>query len=258
MTIQLHGVHVFSLVLARFAAMILLNPLLARRNVPVLVRMGLVLALTLLVSANLAPDAYVPANDFDMLAAIFRELLVGVVLGYVFQLFYYLIFFVGDLLDVEFGMSMSKVFDPSTNVQMSLTGNYLLVFFMLYFLTTNGLQQMIYLFASSFDAIAPGGAVITQELVGFGLELFQSMFTLTFRLVIPFMAAEFSLQIALGILMKLIPQIHVFVINFQLKQGLGMLLLLLFAPAISGFMDRYVVLLFENMQRALFLAAGGG
>lgn len=256
MTIQLQGVYVFVLVFARFAAMVLLNPLLARRNVPVMVRMGLVLALTLLVSANLTGDVFVPANGFDMIMALVRELIVGMALGYVFQLFYYLIFFVGDLLDVEFGMSMSKVFDPSTNVQMSLTGNYLLVFFILYFFSTDGLQQLIFLFASSFDAIAPGGAVLTEQLVGFGIELFQSMFTFAFRLVLPFMAAEFSLQIALGVLMKLIPQIHVFVINFQLKQGLGMLLLLLFAPAISGFMDRYIVLLFENLQRTVMLLAG--
>lgn len=256
MTIALAEMHVYVLVFARFSAMILLNPLLARRNVPMMFRMGLVLLMTLLVTPALPMQTPVPANDFLMIAALLRELLVGMALGYVFQLFYYMLFFAGDQLDVEFGMSMAKMFDPSTNIQMSLTGNLLTVLFVLYLFATNGLQEMLYLFACSFEVIPPGGAMLTKELAGFGMELFSSLFLLMFRLMLPFIAAEFTLQAALGVLMKLVPQIHVFVINFQLKQGLGMLLLLLFAPAIGSFIDRYVVLLFENMQRALVLLAG--
>lgn len=257
MTVSLQGIYITALVFARISGMILLNPLLARRNIPVQMRMGLVLLLTLLIAAPMPLDSIAFNDTFSMIMALLRETLFGFVLGYVFQIFYYFILFAGDLLDVEFGMSMAKVFDPSTNVQMSLTGNLLTVLFVLYFFAVDGMQQMIYLFAATFQAVPLGGAVAGAQLATFGMELFISVFALMFRLVLPFMAAEFALQVALGILMKLIPQIHIFVINFQLKQGLGIFMLFLFAPAIGGFVDRYVILLFENMQRAVGLLMGG-
>ena len=59
----------------------------------------------------------------------------------------------------------------------------------------------------------------------------------------------------MGVLMKLIPQIHVFVINIQLKMLLGILLLLLFAGPITSFLDNYIRLMFENMEGVLGLMA---
>ena len=53
--------------------------------------------------------------------------------------------------------------------------------------------------------------------------------------------------------MKLIPQIHVFVINIQLKLLMGMVLLLAFASPIASFVDNYMRVMLENLQIA-FLA----
>ena len=74
-------------------------------------------------------------------------------------------------------------------------------------------------------------------------------------MALPFMAAEFVLELSMGVLMKLIPQIHVFVINIQFKLLLGILLLLAFANPIATFTDHYMRLMLENLQRA-FMALG--
>lgn len=256
MTVQVQGAYAFVLVLARFMGMILLNPLLTRRNVPTRVRMGLSLMLTLLMFSQVDTSQLAIVDDFALLGAIARELAVGIVFGFIFQMFYYLLFFAGDVMDTEFGLSMAKVFDPGTNIQMSLTGTWLQVMFIAYFLAANGLQQILYIYAMSFQTIPLGGAVIGVDLYGFLLQLFTTLFTFLFHLLLPFVAAELALQVALGILMKLVPQIHVFVINFQLKQGLGLLLLFWLAPQIGGFVDKYIVLLFENTQRALTILGG--
>lgn len=73
------------------------------------------------------------------------------------------------------------------------------------------------------------------------------------RLTLPFIAAEFVLELSMGVLMKLIPQIHVFVINIQFKLLLGILLLLAFSSPIASFVDNYMRIMWENLQRA-FLA----
>lgn len=256
MTMQLEGFNLFLLVFVRLAGLVLMNPLLARRNVPAMARMGFVLALTILIAPTLPTGGTDVLSTADMVFATVRELAIGLVLGYVFQLFYYMLFFVGDSLDVEFGMSMAKVFDPGTNVQMSISSNLLTVVFFMYLFATNAHLQMLYLFSQTFSAIPIGGALVSPALAQFGIDLFIELFALTFRLIMPFMAAEFALQMAMGVLMKLVPQIHVFVINFQLKQGLGMIMLLMLAPLIGNFIDRYIVLMLENMQNAITLMAG--
>lgn len=84
------------------------------------------------------------------------------------------------------------------------------------------------------------------------MTLFASVFSLVIRLSLPFVAAMFVSEVSMGVLMKLVPQIHVFVISVQFKILLGLLLMILFASPITAFLDNYMTLMFENMERALY------
>lgn len=253
MTIEFESLQTFLLVFVRMAAMLLFNPLLSRRNIPSRVTMGLVLALTLMIAPNILPaPAFTP---FDTVLAIAREIFVGFTCGFVFQIFYLLLFFVGDFMDMQFGLSMAKVFDPGTNIQASISGKLFNIMFVLYFFATGSHLIMIRIFASSYLILPAGASGMTLNAAQFVIEIFIAAFSLIIRLAIPFVVAEFTVEIAMGVLMKLIPQIHVFVINMQIKVGLGLLLLILFAQPVSSFMDNYLVLMLENMQRAIYALA---
>ena len=254
MNIQFEGLQLFLIVFVRMTAMISLNPLLARRNVPPQVRMGFVFFLTVLIAPTLPAMAQI--DTFGMLFVMIREVFIGAIFGVVFQMFYYMLFFVGDFLDTEFGMSMAKVFDPGTNIQMSVTGNFLTIFFILYIFLTDSHLILLQLFARSFVAIPTGSSIAISAVTEYCIQLFIAIFSLSIRLVLPFAVAEFTLEVAMGVLMKIIPQIHIFVINFQLKLLLGMIMLILCAPIIGSFIDNYVIVLFENLQRSMSIMAG--
>lgn len=254
MVVEFDGIQTFMLVLVRMTAMLALNPLMARRNLPRRVVTGLALCLTFLLAPGLAP---IPdLNGVDMALSMFREIFIGFVCGFVFQIFYYLLFFVGDFMDMQFGMSMAKVFDPGTNIQASISGNILNITFVLYFFTSGSHLVMLRLFAASFDIVALGGTGISLDAASLVIEIFVAAFSLAIRLILPFAVAEFTVEVAMGVLMKLIPQIHVFVINMQVKILMALTLLVIFAPFIGSFIDNYIVIMLENMQRAL-LAFGG-
>lgn len=254
MTIQLEGLNVYLLVFARMSGFIFFNPLLGRKNIPSQIRVGLVLLLTMLIAPVLqAPDlAY---DSVDLLLSLFRELAMGFICGFVYQIFYYLLLFIGDWMDTDFGMSMAKVFDPATSIQVSLTGNLLTILFALYIFATDSHLVMIQIFALSFKIVPLGAVNLSPEAFEFVLQLFIDVFSLALRLLLPFTVVEFSLQIVLGIMMKLVPQIHVFVINFQLKQGLGLAMLFLMSPVIASFLNNYIVIMLENINRALLVLA---
>lgn len=247
---------VFVLVFARMGGMILANPLFSRRNVPMRVRAGLVLSISLLVAPLLDGSVAASYNALETIAALFKEAALGITFGLVFQIFYYMIFVAGDLMDTVFGFAMSRVFDPINGLQVSVMGQFLQIIFVLYFFATGSHLVMVRLFAYSFEMIPPGGyTVVLSEVSQFLLNLFGSAFLLVIKLSLPFVAAEFVVEAAMGVLMKLIPQIHVFVINMQCKILTGLVLMLLFAQPLGNFADRYIAILLEEMQKLLVLIA---
>lgn len=256
MAISFDSINLFLLVFVRMAGMILLNPLLSRRNVPTMVRMGLVFFMTVLVAPTVDPAQAEGIGDFVLAFVMFKELAIGMVLGYVFQLFYMMLYFTGDLLDVTFGLSMAKVFDPGTNLQVAITSNLFFQFFMLYLIATKSHLAILHIFCQSFKALPLGGAVLTVELAREMMALFAGVFLLVIRLALPFVAMEFVLEVGMGILMRFVQQIQVFSINFQLKQGLGFIMLLIFSPFVASFLDNYLIIMLENMQKALVLLGG--
>ncbi|MEG0693266.1 MAG: flagellar biosynthetic protein FliR [Oscillospiraceae bacterium] len=253
---ELQDTLVYMLVFLRMAGMLFINPILSRKNIPAQFRIALVLCLTILIAPSVDTSSMKIDSDFLLIVAMFYELLIGIFFNYVFQIFYYMLFFAGDILDFQFGLSMAKVFDPGTNIQMSVSGNILNILFILYFFVTNCHLQLIKIMASSFHLLPVGAMQLSGNIAGFGINLFVDVFSLIIKLVLPFVAMEFVVEISMGILMKLIPQIHVFVINIQFKLLLAFILLLIFAQPISEYIDKYTTALFQSLEKMLSTIAG--
>ena len=238
------------LVFARMGGLLGMNPLFARRNVPSVIRAGLTFLLTALIAPGIVVTGVTANNSLQLAVSMLGELFVGFACGYVFQIYYYLLFFAGDLMDTHFGMSMAKVFDPGSSIQMSVSSTFLNILLMLYLFVTDSHLLMIRIFADSFQVLPAGAFTFSQDSAKFFINLFLSTFSLAIRLVLPFMAAEFVLELSMGVLMKLIPQIHIFVINIQFKMLLGLILLLAFAGPVASFVDNYMRLMLQNLQYA--------
>lgn len=245
---------VILLVFVRMAGMLIFNPLLSRRNVPSQIRVGFALVLTLLLYPGLGPPRQM--TGLDIVMAMFRELFVGLCCGFVFQLFYYLLFFAGDFLDLQFGMSMARVFDPGSGIQTSISGNLITLLFILYIFATDSHLLLIKIFATSYDIVPLAASGLSPDVTGFVISLFISTFSLVLRLTLPFVAAEFTLEMGMGVLMKLIPQIHVFVINIQFKVLLAFFMLWVYIQPVSSFLNRYLGDMFQNIENALYAMAG--
>lgn len=252
LSIAIDNIYVYILVFVRLAGIIAFNPIMTRKNVPAMTRTGLIFFATVL----LAPLVPIPAgfadNSFDLVFCIVREIAVGWLMGYIFTIFFYMLSFVGDLLDMQFGLSMAKVMDPGTGVQSAFTGNLINLIFMAYFFVTNSHLVLIKAAVNSYDLIPVGAAEINiYAAASFGIDFFTEAFSLAIRLAFPFVAAEFVLEIGMGILMKLIPQIHIFVINMQFKILLAIIILFAMAKPITVFIENYIIVMFDYMSEAL-------
>lgn len=87
------------------------------------------------------------------------------------------------------------------------------------------------------------------------LELFRNSIAMGLQFAFPILAIELITEAAMGILMRMIPQINVFSVNFQLKIIVGMAMLLLMFNPMSD--KLYVIIedMFRDMDRLLGLMA---
>ncbi len=249
----LHNLVGYMLVFCRMGGMVFFNPFFARNSVPAMLRAGFAFALTLVIAPMVVGTAPMQMETLGLLLAMVKELMVGMTMSVVMIFFYYFLFMAGEIMDIGFGLSMAKVFDPSSNLQISISGNLFQLCAIFYFFLTNCHLILIRAVASSFGFVQIGAVVIPAALGQFMAEMFMTAFSLCMQLVMPFIAASFTLEVAMGILMKLVPQVSIFVISFQVKIILGLLLLAIYVAPITSFLQKYLTTMFSGISSLLQL-----
>ena len=233
----------FSLILMRMSGFILFNPILGRRNIPAVVKAGFIFILTLLVYSSSGGDAFDIESPVEYAFLLLKEFGAGYVIGYVVELFFMVITFGGFVIDFQMGLSMANVYDPQSNAQIPVTGSLFQAYYMLLFFALDGHLALMRILLTSAEIVPYGGILITQTLAQRIIDIFLECIGMGIKFAMPIIAAEFLMEIGVGIMNKVVPQVSIFVINIQLKIIVGlMLLIILFSP-----MGEYVNLIITEM-----------
>lgn len=243
------------MIFARVMGIFAFNPMFSRRNIPSSVKIGASLALTIVIWSSMDRQSidYGSLGLFAM--GVLFETFVGFVLGFLTQLFLSTILLGGDVMDMQSGLGMAKIYDPASGIQMPLFGtvsNYMFVF---YFFVTDAHLAYIKIFALSFDIIPLGGMAVDTNVGMVIVEYFAVILTLAMKLAMPIVMAQMLLEFCMGILMKAVPQIQVMAVNIQVKLTFGLILLFLLAVPMSDFIDRYMGIMLESLEGILPLIA---
>ncbi|MCI9361495.1 MAG: flagellar biosynthetic protein FliR [Hungatella sp.] len=234
----------FALVIMRMSGAVVFNPVLGRTNIPRTAKGAMVLMLSLLlylgVEGNLQHE---PATLIEFGVMLIKELMVGFVIGYSMELGFMVIRFASAIIDQTMGLSMAQTYDPQYNTQMTITSNLYYAFLFLLFLAGDGHVRLLALFFSSARLIPFGQVTIDTRLAQMMLDIFTANIAMGLQLAFPIIAMELVTEAAIGILMRMIPQINVFAVNFQLKIIVGlMMLLFMFSP-----MSERLYVIIDNM-----------
>lgn len=238
----------FSLILMRMTGLILLNPIFGRRGIPKYFQSGLALFLTFMVYAFYQGTEIEVANSIQYGLLLLKEFAVGYVLGYTMELFFLVITFAGAVVDFQMGLSMSTIYDPQSNAQQPLSGGIWNAYMILMFFAVNGHLALTNILFTSYAAVPAGTVSFSTAMVQAILDIFVQAIVLAMQFSFPIIAIEFLVEVAVGILMKTIPQINVFVVNIQAKIliGLGMLVFL-FSP-MSEFVKNLIPMMMQSVR----------
>lgn len=244
----------FSLIFMRMSGFILLNPIFGRRNIPSFVKGGMVMVFTFLLYSFSSSQVPEPVTSIEFAVLVIKEFAMGYVIGFVMELFSMVITYAGTVMDFQMGLSMASVFDPQSNAQVAMTGSLFHIYYMLLFFAVDGHLALFKLLIQSSEIVPYGQVVIGTKVAWAVLEIFIQCIVMALKFAFPIMAIEFITEIAVGILMKVIPQINVFVVNIQAKVFIGLLMLVfLFSPMSDyvGVIINQMLLAVQNMIRIL-------
>ena len=247
----------FLLVFARIATFVFAAPFFSQKGVPNTVKIGLSVFIAYVMYAFIQPHVYPEYSSvFGYSVIIMKEVAVGLFLGAGAQLCTSIVLFAGRIIDMEIGLSMANVFDPTTNQQSSITGVLLQYGVMLILYTTGLHRYLLKALMETFTLIPINGAVFhTEELLATVVEFLSDYIIIGFRICLPVFACITLMNIVLGLLANLAPQMNMFSVGIQLKllAGLSVLFLTIgMLPNICNFistqMQQMMVAIVEGMM----------
>jgi flagellar biosynthetic protein FliR len=221
----------FLLIWTRLVGIVFLFPFFSWRGVPVALRLWLSLVLAVLLFFSLQGEpAPAPEDSVRLVLLIAQEALTGLALGYLTLLFFSLFVNAGQMIDLSSGLMLSAVFDPQFGGQVTFMGQFYYLLALVFYLTLNGHHYLLQALAGSFRVIPPGRGLVAPELTGGLIRLFADIFTLAFQIVAPVVIILLIVDLALGLIAKTVPQVHVFIEGLPLKIALSLLILALLVP----------------------------
>ena len=241
----------FILLLFRVGGLVVTSPIFGRVNIPNIAKIGLVVAVSYLlftIFPQTVAIQYSTLLGFLLLCA--GELLLGMALAYVTNIFFSLTAFTaGQLIDMQIGFGIVNVYDAQNNTQVPMMGNVLNIMLLMMFFAINGhtrLIEMIYLTVERM----PIGTLVISPVIGLtALELFTRSFLLGVMMALPIIASGLTLEIAFGMMMRAVPQIHMFVVGIPMKMLVGIIVFTVTLPFFVGYSERVFSELFTGVEK---------
>jgi flagellar biosynthetic protein FliR len=220
--------------LTRVLALMATAPLLSHRAIPMRVKIGVALAITLALAPVVASPPVTGLLEVQGLAALARNLLVGLSMGFALRLVFVAIELAGQMIGLQIGLSFAGYFNPdmgdSENVVSSLTSMLAL----LMFLSIDGHLMLLYSLADSFrlfPAGADGGLPIDPMAL---VHAAADIFAIAMSISMPILAVMLLVNVVLGLMARVAPQLNLFAVGFPLTVVAGLAALTLFLPTLEA------------------------
>ena len=232
------------LVFVRVASIVSVTPFFGNNSVPVRVKAAISLFLSIIIMNTTDYTNVDYAGLFGYSSLIMKEAITGLVIGIGSGFCLYILNYSGHFIDMELGLSMAMEFDPSSNIQSTITANFFSHLFMIMFLLSDMHYFVIDALVQSYKLIPIGGAKIEADLLKVITKYVSDYFVIAIRVALPIFTCIFIINVILGVLAKVAPQMNMFVIGMQLKLFVGLFILFMIMGMLPGVVD----FIFQEMR----------
>ena len=176
-------------------------------------------------TAHLAEATPLPLDLWALAPLVTRELLIGLIIGFVASLPLVAVQTGGLVMSQQMGLGFARFFNPAINAQADVVGQILFFMILAEFLLIGGHEAMVLAVFHSFQHIPLGGFSPDLGLVSLLGGLLTASLELGLRVAAPVLALIFLQSAGMGFLAKTVPQMNILTLGFPLRI-LGALLMI--------------------------------
>jgi flagellar biosynthetic protein FliR len=234
----------FILVFFRVAAILWLLPLFSTRAVSVSYKAALSLVISFLLFDLVNVSQTLDGDPYYMLLLIIKEIFIGLTISFFVRILFSIVYVAGEVAALQTGFAFARFMDPTTMTQVSILEQFINILTIITFFAIDGHHILIKGIFLSFKELPVGAAVLNNSLLYHAVGFTGRIFSIGLRIGAPLIITLFIVDLALGLLSKMIPQINVFV------EGMPMKILITFTVlSLSlGIMTTSIVNIFRGMD----------
>jgi flagellar biosynthesis protein FliR len=231
----------FMLVFARVGTMVMLLPGFGENSLPMQMRLGIALGLTLIL-LPLHRAAY--HVDLQSLAAVLmllvHEIVIGLMLGATARVTVSALEVAGSIVAQQLGLGFVTAIDPSQGQPGALIGNFLTLLGLTLLFATDTHHLVIAALNDSYTLFDPGQLLPSGDMASLAATAFATAFKIGVQLSAPFLVFGLVFNVGLGLLARLMPQMQVYFIGVPLSILAGFVILIAVIGTMMGsFIDYF-------------------
>ena len=159
---------------------------------------------------------------FEVISLAVKELLVGIMIGFVFYSLFVGVQMAGAFVGFQIGFAIVNVIDPVTSQQISILAQFKFIMATLIFFLLDGHHMILQALVSSYQLVPIGEAVFNFSIHTEIARLIIGIFVIAIKLAAPVMATLILTDVGLGVVSRTVPQMNIFIVGFPLKIALGL------------------------------------
>ena len=224
LSFSIYDLEYFLLILTRMSCFVFVAPFFSMKNTPAMVRIGISFFTSMLLYQALTPAeavAYDTLIEYSII--VMKEAVVGLLIGFAANICTSIVNFAGHIADMEVGLTMVTLMDPTTQQNSSITGILYQYVVMLLMIATGMYRYLFGAMADTYKLIPINKAVFsTESLLNSMLTFLSDYVIIGFRMILPVFCTILLLNAVLGILAKVAPQLNMFSVGIQFKVLTGL------------------------------------
>src|SRR6266480_1968747 len=226
----------------RVGSTLLFAPIWGYPGLPQYLRLMLVFSIAAGISVVVPFNAQALSNPGLVFPA---ELLIGLLLTMGIRIAFAGLHMGGQLVSYHLGLSMAQAIDPQTQNRSTLMSAYFTMLGYVLVLASNQHHVIFKALANSYTAFPIGAAISTNQWFGALIEASKQIFIIGWKIALPVFLATFIVEVTVGFISRMQPQINTMVVTAPLKSLIGLFVLgasLAFMPRAIGSMMETMVL----------------
>lgn len=225
----------------RLLALFMTAPIFHDQAVPARAKIAFSMLGALLIAPLLPESQHVSIAHPNAMLLLAQQILIGGAIGFAMRLIFTALELAGDLIGLQMGLSFAGFISPGTGDQTPLVGSFLGVLAALIFLAVNGHLLLIAGLVDSFWTLPIDPTLRSWPDFNALAHMGAEMFRLGLHIALPVLATMLILNIALGVLARVAPQLNVFAIGFPVTLLVGMLALALALPLLAPAFEQMLI-----------------